>query len=108
MDSTDVKLLQPKKADIFHQIVARLLYTSKRAQPDIVVAIAFLCTRVRQPTEEDYGKLGKVITYVRNSIHLPLILGADGSRMMTWKIDASYAVHPDCKSHTGAVYTLTH
>ena len=27
---------------------------------------------------------------------------------MTWNIDASYAVHPDCKSHTGAACSLGH
>ena len=106
--SDDAKLLGPKNADLFHRLVARLLYASKRARPDIAVAIAFLCTRVKQPTEEDYAKLGKVITYVRDSIHIPLILGADGSGTMTWNIDVSYAVHPDCKSHTGAACSLGH
>ena len=27
---------------------------------------------------------------------------------MVWNIDASFAVHPDCKSHTGASLTLGH
>ena len=27
---------------------------------------------------------------------------------MTWNIDASWAVHPDCKNHTGAACTLGH
>ena len=102
------KPLEPERADMFHRIIARLLYASKRAQPDIVVAIALLCTRVEKPTEEDNDKLGKVITYVRDSIHLPLILGSDGSGTMVWNINASYAVHPDYKSHTGAACTLGH
>ena len=50
-------LLCRKKADIFYQIVARLLFVSKRAQPDIQVAVAFFCTRVKSPTEEDYKKI---------------------------------------------------
>ena len=102
------KPLEPKRADMFHRIVARLLYASKRAQPDIAVAIVFLYTREQKPTEEDYNKLGKVITYVCDSIHLPFILGSDGSGKMVWSIDASYAVNPDCKSHTGAACTLGH
>ena len=62
--SDDAKLLESKKADLFHRIVARLFYASKRARPDIAVAIAILYTRVKQPTKKDYAKLGKVITYV--------------------------------------------
>ena len=100
--------LSQKQAELFHRIVARLLFASKRARPDIQVCVAFLCTRVKSPTEEDYEKLGRVITYLKNTIHLPLIVGADDSGSMVWNIDASFAVHPDCKSHTGASLTLGH
>ena len=36
------------------------------------------------------------------------MIGADNSRTLSWNIDASFAVHPDCKSHTGACLTLGH
>ena len=101
-------LLSTTRADLFHRMVARLLFASKRARPDIQVCVAFLCTRVKAPTEEDYAKLGKVITYLSATIHLPLVIGADSSGNMTWNVDASFAVHPDCKSHTGASLTLGH
>jgi len=32
----------------------------------------------------------------------------DNSGRLTWNIDASFAVHVDCKSHTGACLTLGH
>lgn len=99
-------LLNNNKADIFHQTIAQQLFASKRARPDIQVCVAFLCTRVKSPTEEDYRKLAKVITYLSETIHLPLVIGSDGSGNMTWNVDASYAVHPDCRSHTGASLTL--
>ena len=35
-----------------------------------------------------------------------LTLRADGSNVIKWHIDAAFAVHPDFKSHTGAVATL--
>ena len=38
--------------------MARLLFASKQEQPDIQVAVAFLCKQVKNPTEEDYKKLG--------------------------------------------------
>ena len=70
--------------------------------------MAFLCTRVKAPTEKDYKKLGKVISYLKETVHLPLVVGADDSGRLTWNIDASFSVHPDCKSHTGACLTLGH
>ena len=42
----DCKKLEPVKATAFHNIVAKALYVTKRARPDISVAIAFLTTRV--------------------------------------------------------------
>ena len=64
--------------------------------------------RVKAPTEQDYKKLGKVISYLKETIHLPLVVGADDSGRLTWNIDASFAVHPDCKNPTGACLTLGH
>jgi len=101
-------LLSIDDAELFHRLVARLLFASKRGRPDIQVCVAFLCTRVKAPTEEDYKKLVYVISYLKNTIHLPLVVGADDSGTMIWNIDASYAVHPDCRSHTGASLTLGH
>ena len=76
--------------------------------PDIQVCVAFLCTRVKSPNKQDYKKLGKVISYLKETVHLPLVIGAEDSGTLTWNIDASFAVHPDCKSHTGACLTLGH
>ena len=40
----DVKVLPEKQVAIFHTFVAKNLFASKRAWPDISVAVAFLCT----------------------------------------------------------------
>ena len=37
---------------------------------------------------------------------LPLILGWDGTGNVYWHVDASFAVHHDMKSHTGAGASL--
>ena len=100
--------LPTKDADLFHCHIARLLFASKRAIPDIQVCMAFLCTRVKAPTKQDYKKLGKIISYLKETIHLPLVIGADDSGRLTWNIYASFAGLLDCKSHTGACLTLEH
>jgi hypothetical protein len=98
--------LDPKTMDWFHRTVARLLFASKRARPDLQTAVAYLCTRVACPDKDDYGKLKKLIEYLRESIYLPLILGWDESGVLTWSVDASFAVHMDMRSHTGMALTL--
>jgi len=51
------KKLSEEKAQLFHHMVAKLLYLCHRTQQDIQMAIAFLCTRVKCPDEDDYEKL---------------------------------------------------
>ena len=41
-----------------------------------------------------------MVRYVHAIIHLPIILGLDGSGNMVWSIDTSFTVHMDMKSHT--------
>ena len=102
----NLEKLSPKKADYYYRIVARLLFASKRARPDILTAVSYMCTRVKSPTKSDYNKLKRTITYIRQSIHLPLLLGWDESGCLTWSVDAAFAVHNDMKSHTGATVTM--
>ena len=63
--------LDTKTADLFHRTTARLLFAAKRARPDIQVAIAYLCTRVKGPNKANYVKLARVIRYLRRTMHLP-------------------------------------
>ena len=35
-----------------------------------------------------------------------MILGAEGLRVLSWYVDASFAVHPDMRGHTGGALTL--
>ena len=77
----------------------------KRARQDILTAVSYLCTRVKSPTKSDYGKLRRTIKYIKQSIHLPLLLGWDESGCLTWSVDAAFAVHNDMKSHTRVFIT---
>jgi hypothetical protein len=98
--------LQDEKKETFHTTVAKLLFLSKRARPDILPAVSFLCTRTQAPDEDDWKKLTRVIRYLRKFPCLPLTLEIDDPRTIQWYVDASFGVHPDMKSHTGACGTL--
>jgi hypothetical protein len=99
-------MLDKAQADMFHHNVAKLLFLCKRARPDIQTAVAFLCTRVKGPDTDDYKKLARVIKYLRGTANMPLILEAENKNVMKWWVDASFAVHPDMKSHTGGAMSL--
>ena len=43
--------LNKATADLYHHLVAMLLYLAKRERPDLQTEVSFLCTRVRQPDE---------------------------------------------------------
>jgi hypothetical protein len=94
------------KTEIFHPMTAQLLFLSKQARPDIHTAVAFLCTRVKSPNEDDWKKLAHVIKYLRGTAGMPLTLEAGNLQVIKWGVDASYAVHKDMKSHTGGVMTM--
>ena len=95
--------LGKERADIFHSIVAKLLYVSTRGRMDILLAIGFLCTRVARCTTEDEAKLLRLLEYINGTLDLEYTLGADNMAWVKTWVDASYAIHPDMKSHTGGV-----
>ena len=98
----DCEKLNSEEADKFHHFVAKLLYLAKRTRPDILLAVAFLCTRVREPDHDNYKKLGHCLSYVQGTKTLCLTLEAKDMSVIHWWIDASFAVHDDYKSHTSA------
>ena len=56
--------------------------------------------------ESDWKKLIKMLEYLKGTSKLCLNLKADNPQVVKWYVDASFAVHPDYRSHTGAVMTL--
>jgi hypothetical protein len=101
-----IELLDEAQSDFFHATVAKLLFLCKRGRPDIQTAIAFLCTRVQQPSKHDYNKLARVIKYLRLTKDLVLRLGAENLNIVKWWVDASYGVHLDMRSHTGGAMSM--
>ena len=81
---TDSKELPKLMAEEFHTIVAEGLFGCKRARPDIHMAIAFLCTRVKHPTMEDWEKLLRLLKYINGSCKDKLILGAQDLSVVKW------------------------
>ena len=71
-----------------------------------MVATAFLTTQVQSPDQDDWKKLCQVLIYLRDTRDLYLTLAVCQMHVIQWWINASFAVHPDMKSHTGAVMSI--
>ena len=100
--------LNDKMKEEFHTAVAKALFLCKRARPDLQPTVPFLCTRVREPDVDDWKKLLRMFMYLEDTRDIELTLEADKGEilMLAWYPDAAFAVHPDYKSHTGAVLTM--
>jgi hypothetical protein len=90
----------------FHNLVANTLYATKRARPDTCTAIAFLTKRVRESNKDYWTKLVNMMRYIRGTLTMPLILSANGSGILKWWVDASFAVHPNMRGHSGGGLSL--
>jgi hypothetical protein len=99
-------LLDEDGSEYFHHHMAKLLFLSRRARPDIQTAVSFLTKRVKAPDQDDCKKLRRTMQHLRGSIDLVLTLEADSKRILKWWVDASCAVHPEMKSHTGGTLSI--
>ena len=98
--------LDRDKAEIFHSFVLKGLFLAKRGRPDVLLPIAFLCTRTKDPTESDWNKLVRVMKFLQQTSDDQLTLKADGSHILIWSVDSAFAVHEDFRSHTGGALTM--
>ena len=100
------KKLDKNMRETFHTCVAKCSFTTKRMRADIQVAVAFLCTRVREPDQDDWNKLIRMLSCLKCNAHLHTTLMADAANVAEWAADVAFAVHRDFKSHTGAGMSL--
>ena len=50
----DATKLPEDKGQLFHHLVAKLIYLCRNRRQDIQTAVAFLCTRVKDLDEDNY------------------------------------------------------
>lgn len=95
----DERPLPEDQAIMFHHVTAQLLFAQ--------TTVAFVTTRVKQPGEDDWGELKRVLKYLNGTRHLHLTLTVvDSLSYIKWYIDGSHQIHDDCKGYTGALTTL--
>jgi hypothetical protein len=105
VDESCEKLKQDKAVEL-HNLIAKTLYSTKRARPDTCTVITFLTMRVRSPDKDDWNKLVHLMRYIRCNRTMPLIMSAYGSGILKWWVDASFTVHPNMRGHSGGGLSL--
>ena len=95
---SDSEKLDKKRGEEFHHIVAKGIFVCKRARPDIHLTIGVLCKRVKNPNEDDWNKLLRLLAYLNGTRKDKLILSADNLHVIKWYVDAAFAVHPILKA----------
>ena len=98
--------LDEELADKFHSIIGRLLWVLKRGRPEIETAMSFLCTRIKEPTQQDWAKLRRLILFLHKTIDDERIIGADNLSSLLTSVDAAYTEHGDMRSHTGGTMSM--
>jgi len=102
----DSPLLSLHQREVFHSRVAKLLYLAKKVRPNILTAVSFLTTRVQGPTEDDWEKLQRCLSYLNGEPGLVLTLECTDGVNFSSYFDAAYGVHIDGKSQSGSNHTM--
>lgn len=99
--------LEENESKVFHKVVAQLLYLCKRARPDIGLAVHYLCTRVKGPTNDDVLKLETILGYLKSTLHMTRIISKDDKmNKIEAYIDAAFAAHQDGMGQSGGAIMM--
>ena len=91
-----------RNGKIFHSVVAKLLYVTKRKIPDIEPEVTYFTTRVENSNVDDWKKMRCCTISLKQSKEDKKIIGL--RKFFTW-VDSSFDVYPNIQSHTeGAMY----
>ena len=99
--TNDSPRLDRQRHQDFHTWVAKALFLCMWGRPDIQPTVAFLTTRVKEPTEEDWYKLIWMLRFLERTQEDILTITPETLNIVRFSVDASFAVHPDMRSHSG-------
>ena len=82
----------------------RIYYVAAKTRPDLLTAVSYAST-VAHPTENDDKKLDRIIGYLKGTADLKMHITKTDLDLFAY-FDASFAIHPDYKSHSGKLIYL--
>ena len=103
----EAKELCPKFTSFFRKYVMKTLWVSKCSRPDLKTTMDFLTTRVQVPTKDDWHKLTRLMSFIKDTVDDVRTIGADDLHHLLTLIDSAHAVHEkNMRGHTGSISTM--
>ena len=100
-DPDVTRLLSAAGVTEYQGIIGSLLYLASQTRPDILFAVCSLARKAKAPCAADRMAASRVLNYIAGTSRLGLVLHSGEGIRLYATVDASYACHPDLKSHTG-------
>lgn len=91
-----LKTLNTSSTVLYHHLTTKLLSLSKQTHPKLQLSVSFLTTRILSPNVDNWKKLGRCLHYLCDTKDIPQVLSSNGTGVIHWWVNASFAVHPDC------------
>lgn len=106
----DSAVLSTEVKEMFHSVVAKLLWIALRVRLDVLMPTAYLSSKVHNPTQHELGKLRRLVGYLKYRPMIMVVLNAEAlinDGIIHAYCDAAHAVHrPSMKSHLGCFISL--
>ena len=96
--STNANRIDPT---MYRGLNMKLLYLATRTRPDILFPTVVYATRSDEPTDIDFGRLVKVLSYLKGTADKALVFKRAGPIYLHAYVDASFNLHWDAKGHNG-------
>ena len=79
-----------------------------RARSDVQTLVSFLTIRVKEPDEDDWGKLRHGLMYLKGMLYMKRYISVDSLWIIKckWWVDSLYGVLWDSKAHAGAIMSM--
>ena len=101
-----VKLLTQTEITTYRSMIGCLLYLAKQTRADILFAVTFHARHSKVPTRRHNNGVLRILQYICGTKHLGLRFKSVDGIALVATVDASYASHPDLKSHTGCTLAI--
>ena len=97
-----------RKVDLFYSIIAKLIWLSHRAGPNMLKDISHLYTRVTALDVDDWRKLNRLLQFVNCTISDEVFVDTDSLHEMVIWIDDTHDIHQNMWGLTGGcIYFCT-
>ena len=99
-DSMDL-LLDETGKKLYMEKIGSIMHATVHTRPDLSFCTSMVAQKLVSPNRRDMELANRILMYLRNTREQGLTFSGTGGVKLSMTVDASYAEHPDRKSHYG-------